>query len=85
MITESQKKNAERAKDLLYLRRIKPASIAALAHVSPVTVRCVLNGHGTSRPIQEAVAVLLGKPYETLWGADKHESIVSDRKSAVND
>lgn len=73
-------------KTMLYLRKIKPAEIAKRAGVSPITVRLVLNGHRTSRRIKQAVADLLNKPYEKLWGNDPHhESIITNKKKAVND
>lgn len=73
-----------RIKSMLYFRKIKPADIAKKAGVSPITARIVLNGHGTSRRVKQAVADLLGKPYEKLWG-DLHAEIVSKEKRAVND
>ncbi len=78
--------NLHDIKTELYRRKIKPAQIADVARVSPVTVRSILNGHGTSRSIQQAIAELLGAPYETLWGdmSDRHESIVSNTKGGVN-
>ena len=75
-----------RIKAMLYLRKIKPAVIAQGAGVSPITVRTVLNGHGTSRRVKRAVADLLNKPFEKLWGNDSHcESIITNKKKAVND
>lgn len=76
-----------RIKTMLYLRKIKPIHVAALAGVSHITVRTVLNGHGTSRNVKQAVADLLNKPYEKLWGSDPHYNnrIVSEKKRVVND
>ncbi len=49
-----------RAKDII--KQMKPR------RVKPSTVYVVLNEHQHSRPIQEAVANLLGRPYEKVWG-----------------
>ena len=36
--------------------------------VKPSTVWVVLNEHQHSKPIQTAIAELIGKPYEKVWG-----------------
>jgi hypothetical protein len=48
-----------RAKDIIAHMKPRP--------VKPNTVYVVLNGHQQSRPIQEAVADLLGIPFEEVW------------------
>jgi hypothetical protein len=73
-------------KTMLYARKIKPITIAKRAGVSHITVTIVLNGYGKSRKVQKAVAELLNKPYEKLWGTNHHhEAILSNRKRVVND
>jgi lambda repressor-like predicted transcriptional regulator len=52
-------------------RGINQADIAPLVRprpVKPSTVRVVISGCQRSRPIQEAVAEVLGIPYEKIWG-----------------
>jgi hypothetical protein len=57
-----------RIRCLLYLKNIKVKQVAEWAGVSPTTASVVLTGRGKSKPIQAAVAELLGKPYEKVWG-----------------
>ncbi len=75
-------------KTMLYMRKIKPKEIAKKAGVSPITVRTVLNGHGKSRKVQQAIAELLNKPYEKLWGEKtdrQHGLIITNKQKVVND
>jgi len=86
MIRQGKKMTLHRIKTLLYMKKIKPAMIAELARVSPITVRGILNGNGTSRNIQQTIADLLNRPYERLWGSsDQHKAIITNKKRAVND
>ena len=66
--------NLHRIKSLLYLRKIKPAEIAKIAGVSPITVRTILNGHGTSEKVRRTIADLLKIPYERLWNPSRHHN-----------
>lgn len=73
MITRAKKSaHLHEIKSLLYLRKIKPATVAEKAGVSPITVRTVLNGHGTSSKVRQAIADLLNIPCERLWGPSAH-------------
>lgn len=55
-------------KSLMVLKGITQTNIAAQLGVSRSTVACVVNGHGKSRRIQQAIADALGEKYERLWG-----------------
>jgi lambda repressor-like predicted transcriptional regulator len=50
-------------KDVIPLVKSEKTDIVKLK-----TVNIVINGHQRSRPIQRAVADLLGIPYEEIWG-----------------
>lgn len=50
-------------KDIIPLVKPEKTDIVKLK-----TVNIVINGHQRSRPIQEAVAKVLGIPYEEVWG-----------------
>jgi lambda repressor-like predicted transcriptional regulator len=68
-ITKKMPPNKIRA--LLVERGIRQKDIAPLVKprpVAPSTVRVVISGCQRSRPIQEAVAEILGIPYEKIWG-----------------
>lgn len=55
-------------KALMVLKGITQTDIAKHLGVSRCTVTCVVNGHGRSRRIQQAIADALGEKYEVLWG-----------------
>lgn len=76
----------------LYRLRIKPAHIvqyiaeAGGGRISAVTVRTVLNGHGTSRKVWEAVAHLSGMQYDTIMEiVQSHKDILPKKRTVVND
>lgn len=76
----------------LYRRQIKPAHIVNWiaetggGDISPTTVRIVLNGHGTSRKVWEAVACFIGMSYETLMeNLQFHKDILPKKRAVVND
>lgn len=86
MMVCRKKMTLHRIKTLLYMKKIKPVMIARIAGVSPITVRTVLNGHGTSKKVKQAIADLLNMPYERIWGAsDHHRAIITNGKKVVND
>lgn len=43
-------------------KRVKPTP------VSRVTVAVVVNKHARSKPIETAIAEMIGEPYEKVWG-----------------
>jgi predicted transcriptional regulator len=53
---------------LLIEHGIKQKDIADELKVKRATVSGVINGHHSSRRIQEYIAKRLNKPYERLWG-----------------
>jgi lambda repressor-like predicted transcriptional regulator len=59
---------------LLYEKGISQKEVARITGRRPSTVRVVLSGRGTSRPIQETVAELLNIPYEELWPNSKQRA-----------
>lgn len=56
------------ARSQLSYLKIKGKTVAEKAGVTPSCVSHVLNGRGESRNVKQAVADLLGKPYEEVWG-----------------
>lgn len=61
----------EEIKAAMRMKGTTPAALADELNLSKSTVSQVINGVGTSRRVQEAIAKLLGKPVTAIWAPKK--------------
>lgn len=74
----------KKIKARLVERGISQVDIARRLNLSPQTVATVINRRGRSYRVEQAIADLLGLPYEILWGdppASRKHLITPDRPS----
>lgn len=88
------KKNpkAQQIKGWLTMKGVNMSDIARVTGNSPHTVGTIVNYYPTKKSyrIQRAIALVLNKPYEKIWGDLKyvsrdHKRIITSKKRVVND
>jgi lambda repressor-like predicted transcriptional regulator len=57
----------EEIKAAMRMKGTTPAALADELRLSKSTVSQIINGAGTSRRVQDAIAQLIGRPVDEIW------------------